>query len=115
MAEPERLSAAARSAITAQGTEVYVSTASLWEIAIKLSLGRLELAAGWPDIIERERKTMAARGLTILPSHCARVATLPFQHRVPFDRTLVSQAVGEGLSLVTRDEQLRAYDVQCIW
>lgn len=113
---PERLSRRARSATEDEGNEVLVSAASVWEIAIKAGLGRLE-----PDVAEIERslpKEMERHAFQPLPvqmRHALRVATLPPVHRDPFDRLLVAQAIVEDLHLVTSDRELSAYGVRIIW
>ena len=112
---PERLSDAAREALSATGSEIAVSTVSLWEIAIKFSRGRLDLAAGWPDRIDRGRKHMSARWLTVEPTHCASVATLPWHHRDPFDRMLVAQARCENMTLISKDSIFAEYPVDVLW
>ena len=115
VSEPGRLGAAARDALLDPANELAFSTASVWEIAIKQSLGRLELLADWPALIDRERRGLGARWLAVLPTHCVRVATLPWHHRDPFDRMLVAQAMAENMGIVTRDEQLAAYAVSVVW
>lgn len=73
---PEKLSAAARDALLAVDNAVSVSTASLWEIAIKLSLGRIELAPDWFAMVEAGRARIEARWLTVEAVHCRQVAVL---------------------------------------
>lgn len=112
---PERLSDAAREALSTAGHEVAIGTASLWEIAIKVSRGRLDLAADWQAAIERGRKHMGARWLAIEPTHCGRVATLPWHHRDPFDRMLIAQALCENMVLISKDSAFAEYPVQVLW
>jgi PIN domain nuclease of toxin-antitoxin system len=88
-----------------------VSIASAWEIAIKASLGRLTLPVAVEDILE-------IAGFALLPvtlAHTTEVARLPPHHRDPFDRMLVAQARIEGLTLVTGNRRLAAYDVRSFW
>ncbi len=115
VAAPERLSPAARQAILDPESELLVSIASLWEIAIKQSIGRLALSADWPSALDRERAALGARWLPIRAAHCLGVASLPFHHRDPFDRMLIAQALAEDLSLVSADQHLRAYPREVIW
>ena len=90
--------------------QVYVSAATAWEIAIKASLGRIEM--------DRRLKEVAIQsGFEELPiriSHAEAVEILPPHHRDPFDRMLVAQASAEGLVIVTRDPLIRRYDVEVI-
>ena len=91
--------------------EVYVSAASAWEVAIKAALGKIEAR-------EALSSAIADYGFLPLPvslEHADAVRTLPLHHRDPFDRMLVAQAKLEGLTLVTRDQALRRYDVSTAW
>jgi len=104
---PQELSAATRQELLDPTNDRFVSTASLWEITIKLSLGKLTL----PGKLDVAVDGMAARTLPIAMTHVARVQHLPFHHRDPFDRMLVAQAMEEGLTIVTRDRHIAAYNV----
>ena len=108
--EPSRLTAEVRSRI-ATADIVFVSAASAWEAAIKVSLGNLEL----PDTMEAGVLASGFEKLLITFSHTERVASLPPHHRDPFDRMLVAQAQAEGLTLVTHDRLLEPYDVEILW
>jgi PIN domain nuclease of toxin-antitoxin system len=110
-----RLSGAARSAIEDLDNERLCSIASLWEIAIKTSLGKLPLAKDFAVIFPSELLDNDIQLLPISPGHLHRVATLPFHHRDPFDRLLVAQAMMDDLVLVSRDSLLDAYGVQRYW
>lgn len=108
--EPSRLTSEVRSRIAAADI-VFVSAASAWEAAIKISLGRLDL----PDTIEAGVTASGFEKLLITFSHAERAAGLPPHHRDPFDRMLVAQAQAEGLTLVTHDRLLQTYDVEIFW
>jgi len=108
--EPARLSSQVRSSI-ASADIVFVSAASAWEAAIKISLGRLEL----PDTVEAGVLASGFEKLLITFSHAEHVTSLPLHHRDPFDRMLVAQAQAEGLTLVTHDRLLEPYDVEILW
>lgn len=113
---PERLSEPARSALTADGAEVYASHVSLWEMAIKRSLGKLDqldrTAAEWFDhIVPRS----GLRQLPIAASHLGAVEDLPRLHQDPFDRLLVSQARLMGMAIVTLDSHVTQYDIDVVW
>jgi len=110
-----KLSQRARELIEDQGNAKLVSVASLWEMGLKMSLGRLELAQPFGDLIPRQ---MELNGFGLLPvriSHIARIISLPFQHRDPFDRMIVAQCVAEGLSVVSLDSVYDKYSVQRLW
>ena len=105
MEEDARLTAQARAMIDG-ATAVFASTASIWELAIKVSLGKLHLD------IERLAGLLDAAGireLQINRQHVIAVARLPLLHRDPFDRLLVAQAICEPIRLLTADPQLAAY------
>ncbi|MBU7600549.1 type II toxin-antitoxin system VapC family toxin [Streptomyces sp. P38-E01] len=92
------------------GPAVYVSAVSLWEIAIKQSLGKL----GEPeDLAERVRDSRFSP-LPATAGHGVRAGRLPAHHRGPFDRLLVAQAQIEGMTLVTRDKYIPQYDVRVL-
>ena len=111
----ERPSDEGREAPSTACHEAAIGTASLWEIAIKVSRGRLDLATDWQATIERSRKHMGARWLAIEPAHCGRVATLSWHHRDPFDRMLIAQALCENMILISKDSVLAEYPVEVLW
>ena len=106
---PAELRKEARTAI-AEAEIVFVSAATAWEAAIKSSLGRLEL----PATVEEGVEESGFERLPVTFAHAERVAHLPLHHRDPFDRMLVAQAQVEELTLVTRDEELRVYEVKTL-
>lgn len=94
--------------------KVYVSVASLWEIAIKQSLGKLNISNSITDIIDK----CVEADIFILPieaKHMDYIKKLPDIHHDPFDRLIISQAVTEGMTLVTKDTIIPKYDVATIW
>ena len=112
---PERLGNRAREALTDPRNRISFSTVSLWEIAIKVSVGRLDLRADWPDLIESARRHLRASWLFLEPGHCHKVGDLPWHHRDPFDRMLVAQAIAEGMTLISRDRSMPRYAVRVLW
>lgn len=114
MAGDARLSGAARRAIEARDGEWWLSTASIWEMAIKSSLRRLMLPARASDYIAEK----VQRGLQILAIDwpvAAAVERLPFHHCDPFDRLIIAQAQAERLDVVTKDKVFRKYGVKVVW
>ena len=95
-------------------SECLYSVASLWEIAIKQSLGRLGRTVSIADY-DNICQQAGFRRLRILPTHLDGIKTLPDVHRDPFDRLLVAQALEEGLAIVTRDRMIPQYPVQTVW
>jgi len=110
-----KLSNAARALIESGETRPFLSIASLWEIAIKMSLGKLELTQPYEEFIPQQ---LAANGIGILNitiEHTAAVASLPFHSRDPFDRLLVVQSKIEEMTLVSADPAFDTYDVKRVW
>jgi PIN domain nuclease of toxin-antitoxin system len=105
------LSGPARAAIADPANEPLVSAASMWEMAIKRSLGKLTVPEELPD----EVVDAGFGWLPVTAEHAWAARELPLHHRDPFDRLLVTQALGEGLPLVTRDERFAAYGVETHW
>ena len=95
-------------------SECFYSIASLWEIAIKQSLGRLNASISIFDYDQLCRQAGFCC-LPIKPSHLERIKALPSIHRDPFDRLLVSQAQEEGLVIVTTDGLIPQYPVMTVW
>ena len=109
-----RLSRSARRAIEAEDAELVVSAATVWEMAIKASLGRLRLSDP-VDAYVAEKVSQGYRLLSVSWAHAAKVEGLPWHHRDPFDRLLAAQALAEGYPLVTRDRVFRKYGVKVVW
>jgi PIN domain nuclease of toxin-antitoxin system len=107
------LSRKARKAISQE--ECRLSLVSLWEIAIKLSLGKLNLPSNFERYIPEQMATNGFSPLDLGFRHIAGCISLPWHHRDPFDRLLISQAIQEKLTVVTRDEVFEQYSVRRIW
>lgn len=106
----EELAPAARRVIGAVEDEVFVSAASVWEIAIKRGLGRLET----PDDLLAAIAATGFAPLAISLAHAQAAGGLPLHHRDPFDRMLLAQARLEALTVVTRDRAFAAYAVDIL-
>lgn len=111
---PERFSAHTRPLIEAADTELVLSAASAWEIAVKHGAGKLPMPIPPFEYIQVRLRRTGTTALPITHVHALRSAELPRYHRDPFDRILVAQAQIEGLPLVTADRQLHRYDVEVI-
>ncbi len=94
--------------------EVYVSVASLWEIAIKQSIGKLEIRDSIQRIA-RECEIIGLKSLIIEPSHLDMIKQLPTVHGDPFDRLILAQAKVENMTLVSKDDKLQCYPVHVVW
>jgi len=110
-----RLSAAARQLIEEPANERLVSIASLWEIAIKASMGRLTFAQPFATLLPEQLQRNSMQVLDITVAHTAAVATLPFHHRDPFDRKLIAQALVEGIPIIGVDSAFDAYGISRLW
>jgi len=104
------LSDSAKNSITNGNNMVFVSSISIWEIAIKRNLGKLEA----PDNLQEEIKLHRFTPLKINYDHAELAGKLPDIHRDPFDRMLIAQAIIEKLTLVTRDKIIPGYDVNTL-
>lgn len=109
------LSATARSACRNPENEVYLSALSAWEIAIKHRLGRLPLPEPPHRYVATRRQWLELETLTFDEAAAAQDALLPSHHRDPFDRGLVSQAILNGLTIVTPDADIAQYPAPVLW
>ena len=111
----DRLSREARRAIESTEGQRLLSVASAWEIAIKVSLGKLTLAQPVGVLVPELLADLAVTLLAIEIGDVAAVSDLPFYHRDPFDRMLAAQALQRGLSIVSADVAFDAYGVSRVW
>ncbi|MCL2045695.1 MAG: type II toxin-antitoxin system VapC family toxin [Oscillospiraceae bacterium] len=109
-----RLSKLAVEAFYELDNTIFVSIASIWEIGIKLSTGKLALTHGIDGFIEAINDN-EFRLLEVSPDHIKTITELPFIHRDPFDRMLIAQAKVEGMHLMTADDNIIKYDIKHIW
>jgi PIN domain nuclease of toxin-antitoxin system len=113
--DPSRLSPAATAALQDPAHELLVSAATVWEIAIKVGLGKLTLSSSYRDWMKR---AITDLGLSMLPVtvDCANAqVALPLHHRDPFDRLLIAQALTDGVPVVSADLQFDAYGITRVW
>lgn len=111
LGDRERVSGQAVDALEDERNELALSAASVWEIAIKRSLGKLTIEDGWAAALRR----LDFDPLPVTALHAEAVERLPWHHRDPFDRLLVAQALVERLVLVSADPRLAAYGVEVCW
>lgn len=95
--------------------DILVSIASLWEIAIKHSLGKLKLAQPFEEIFPHQLEINSLSLLSVRLPHVVRVASLPFHHRDPFDRLLIAQSLSEEVPVLSADDAFDDYGVERIW
>jgi PIN domain nuclease of toxin-antitoxin system len=110
-----QLTNSAKELITNPANQKFVSAAICWEIAIKMSIGKLDLGEPYRPFMHRE---IARNNFDILPmsvDHAAAVSVLPFHHRDPFDRMLIAQAMVEHVPIVSGDTAFDAYPITRLW
>ncbi|MBL7777640.1 MAG: type II toxin-antitoxin system VapC family toxin [Chitinophagales bacterium] len=110
----ELLSGTVRDVLTDTKNELYLSVVSEWEIAIKLSLGKLQLNGTLAQLLAKIDE-LGFKELPIRRAHSTALIQLPFHHRDPFDRLLIAQAKTEGLTLVTGDANFKNYELELLF
>ena len=114
--DDRRLSASAADLIESSSNEIYLSLASIWEIAIKVNLRRgLALRRPFPEFIDYQLNSNRFELLEIKVAHLKRVSDLPLHHRDPFDRLLIAQSQVENIPVITSDAAFESYDIQRVW
>ncbi len=111
----KNLSNVAKATIEDENNSLYLSVASLWEITIKLSLGKLDLQISIEDMVE---SFLIPSGIEILPieiGHLSILRELPLHHRDPFDRLIISQAKADELTLISTDGVFTQYSLKLLW
>jgi len=111
---PERLSPAARAVMDDSQVRVLFSIATVWEMAIKISLQKLRIEGSVSDFAYAQQR----KGFELLPirlPQLVRVAALELHHRDPFDRMLIAQALEEDLQLITADPTFGKYPIGILW
>lgn len=113
--EDPRLSATARSAIAHPGSQVFLSSASAWEIVIKYGKGQILLSDTPDTYITINRQRHRIESLPIDEQAALNVFQLPDIHRDPFDRIIIAQAIADDMLIVTPDNRITRYPVSIIW
>lgn len=110
----EMLSDAARKLIEDETTQKFISVASLWEIAIKVSTGKLQIGMSMIELVRREVLGNAFNTLRIEPEHLNELAQMPFQHKDPFDRLIIAQSLVENMPIISKDRAFGNYSVRLL-
>ena len=113
--DAQRLSSQARTLMVDLSNELWVSPASLWELAIKISLGKYALEKDFRTFFDEQLEDNRLEIMPITVRHAAAVATLPFHHRDPFDRLIIAQAVVEQVPVLSADATFDSYPIARIW
>ena len=114
VAEPAKLNNRAVDVLASKTSELYLSAATSWEIAIKFALGSLTLLRPPSEFVTNAIRELALRSLDITHFHAIAAGGLPGHHRDPFDRMLIAQARSEMMVLMTADTTFRRYDVEVL-
>ena len=114
-AEPDRLQESTIAQIVDETNELWFSVASVWEMGIKVKLGKLPLPEPIDRYLSSRMKQLGARSLEIRADHALQAGGLPLHHRDPFDRMLIAQAQVEGMTIVTSDRMFNRYEVEILW
>ncbi len=112
--QQETLSATVLSALKDEGNELVLSVASVWEMQIKVQLGKLRLSSPLRELVESQVETNDLKILRVELAHVLVLDTLPFHHRDPFDRMLIAQSIQEDVTLVSADPEFPAYSVKLL-
>lgn len=112
---PSQLSHIAHSVIADKQNTLFLSVVSIWEIQIKLQIGKLTLNNTAADTLAQQQKTNRIQLLNIELPHVLKVGELPLHHKDPFDRLLIAQAMVEGYTLLGKDEIFKSYSVSVLW
>lgn len=109
---PERLSSTARRRLEEAQDTFIISVASLWEMQIKLAIGKLTLRLPLAEVVREQQKQNGFEILPITLQHVLALETLPMHHKDPFDRLLIAQAQAEGLPLLSADAVFDQYPIR---
>jgi PIN domain nuclease of toxin-antitoxin system len=110
-----RCSQTVRELIEDEANEKWLSPASHWELAIKISIGKYTLPIPFEEFIQRAATNNGFLFLPIEPSHTALLTTMPYHHRDPFDRLMIAQATAEQMKLLSADTAFDAYSITRLW
>jgi len=113
--DSDKLSPIARKLFLDPANEVFLSSVSCWEISMKYGLGKLPLPEEPGQLVPAQREIHGIESLALSEDAALRVNRLPTHHRDPFDRMLISQAIGEGMTILTPDRVFHSYPVQTSW
>ena len=110
-----KLSAKAKKIFTDSENEILLSVASIWEMGIKVSLGKLDITQPFNKFIPSQLHQNGITQLDIKFRHINEVVNLPFHHRDPFDRLIIAQAIIEDIPILSNDSHFDLYDIERIW
>lgn len=109
------LSDMVRNLIEDEGNQRFLSIASLWEMSIKISIGKLELGMSITEFVAQQMYSNAIDLLEIKPGHLDELTKMPFHHKDPFDRLIIAQSIVENMAVVSKDSAFGSYPVTLLW
>ncbi len=110
----EQLSKNAKGILDNKKEQVFISIASLWEMAIKINIEKLKLDYSFPEL-EQKLQFEQVAVLGVLFSHTETLTSLPLHHRDPFDRMIIAQSLTENLTIISKDKNFSLYPIQLLW
>jgi len=113
--EYEKLSPSAKALLLNEDNALFISIASLWEMAIKVSVGKLSELDGGMNVFLSNIEGMPIEILPVTADHVKIIESLAFIHRDPFDRMLIATAISNDMTILTADTDIPKYNVSCIW
>lgn len=112
---PETIPGKTRKLLSNSETELYLSIASIWEMSIKTSLGKLKFDVPLKELVQTSIKASGLKILPIQPEHIYLVETFPFHHKDPFDRIIIAQSISERMPIISNDSAFDRYEAERIW
>jgi PIN domain nuclease of toxin-antitoxin system len=113
--DPSLLSASVEGLLKDKQNAVYISVVSVWEMQIKVQIGKLTLSAPVEKLVQEQRDNNDLNILPVTLAHALKVGDLPLHHKDPFDRLLVAQAIVEDFTFITKEQILSQYAVNIVW
>jgi len=113
--EPTKLSRAALAALEDENNRLFLSDVSIWEMQIKIQIGKMKLKLPLQDLIKSQQQDNEVEILPITTAHILALDKLPLRHRDPFDRLLIAQSMVADLTILTVDSEFPAYPAKLLW
>jgi PIN domain nuclease of toxin-antitoxin system len=114
LSEPQKLTSSMLEAISNSENELFLSVASIWEIAIKVGIGKLSIPQPLAKLVAEQLPQDSIKILDIRAIHALKIEELPFHHQDPFDRILIAQAICETLTIITSDRKFAMYSAKLL-
>lgn len=115
LTDDKKLSKTVKELFLSEENEIYISVASIWEIAIKVSIGRLNLSEPLKEFVQNHIKGNDIKILAVDAEDTYPIETLPFHHKDPFDRLIIAQSMTRNYPILSADVEFDAYPIKRIW